>query len=220
MSPSAPPPRAAAQRSTDPQTIGAAKDDLRRVVLARRRRRLAEPGSLETAGRSVRDVLLQAPEISALAPGALVAAYLELRSEVPTAAIRRSLQERGLGVLVPVLLPDHDLDWSPLGPARAEPVLLGPGAVTTVSAILLPGVAGDRSGNRLGRGGGSYDRALARLADAPAGRRPWTCLVLFADEVLDEVPVTDQDIAVDAIATPAGLVRTVRRAHRDSAQHD
>ncbi|WP_275407435.1 5-formyltetrahydrofolate cyclo-ligase [Paractinoplanes ferrugineus] len=77
-------------------------------------------------------------------------------------------------VLLPVLLPDGDLDWtrytgpSSLAPAPRglrEPTgpRLGVAAIATAALILVPALAVDHRGHRLGKGGGSYDRALTRL---------------------------------------------------------
>lgn len=212
MPPSTPPDRPARGGADfDPlsglSATAAAKAALRREVYGRRRQRYrADPRAGEAAGGAVRDRLLATPEISALRPGSRVAAYSELPTEVPASAVRRALAARGLTVLLPVLLPDNDLDWA-LAEAPAGARRLGPGAVTGVSVILLPGVAGDRDGNRLGRGGGSYDRALARLDAVRGADRPWTCLLLFSDELVDRVPVDRRDMPVDAVATPTELVR-------------
>ena len=88
---------------------------------------------------------------------------------------------RGVRVLLPVLLPDNDLDWgvstrAPSGLVRRRPGLLEPDGraararrpCTGADAVLLPGLAVDARGMRLGRGGGSYDRVLARLERAGA----------------------------------------------------
>jgi 5-formyltetrahydrofolate cyclo-ligase len=221
------PPATTRPATTPPATVAAgpvaeAKVRLRRAVHARRRNRLeADPAAVAAAGVAVRDRLLGTPELAALRPGSTVAAYRELRSEVPAAAIRAALIARGIQVVVPVLLSDGDLDWvaesaSPTTAADGpQPALLGPGAIAHAAVVLLPGIAADRTGHRLGRGGGSYDRALARLDALPAADRPWTCLLLFADEVVTDVPVDAHDIAVDAVVTPAGLLRTVRRPGAD-----
>jgi 5-formyltetrahydrofolate cyclo-ligase len=116
-------------------------------------------------------------------------------------------------VILPVLLPDGDLDWAPydgpdgLVPASRgllEPVTarLGPDAVATADVVLVPGLAVDTAGVRLGRGGGSYDRALARV---PVGT--FTCVLLYEGEVGVPVPVEPHDRAVGWAATPAGVVR-------------
>ncbi len=72
--------------------------------------------------------------------------------------------------------------------------------------VLVPALAVDRRGVRMGRGGGSYDRVLARLA-AP-GRRPLVVALLHDGEIVDEVPAEPHDRAVDAALTPgSGFTR-------------
>jgi len=68
--------------------------------------------------------------------------------------------------------------------------------------VLAPALAVSREGVRLGRGGGSYDRALARC-------RPETTVIalLFDDEVLDFVPSDSWDVRVREAVTPSGFVR-------------
>jgi 5-formyltetrahydrofolate cyclo-ligase len=68
---------------------------------------------------------------------------------------------------------------------------------------VCPGVAGSRAGDRLGRGGGSYDRALAR--SAPTTLR---CLLLYDDEVVDAVPTDAHDERVDVLVTPTRTLWT------------
>ena len=122
----------------------------------------------------------RALELPELAEARTVAAYVSVGREPGTRALLDALRARGVRVLLPVLLPDNDLDWAAYeGPdalARAgrgllEPAgpRLGPDAVTGADAVLLPGLAVDGGGMRLGRGGGSYDRVLARLARGGRG---------------------------------------------------
>ncbi len=197
----------------DPGGHAAAKAALRRTVLARRVDRVrADPAGRAADGRAVERRLAEVAEVAGLRAGDTVAAYLELATELPLAATRDALHRRGIRVVVPVLLDDGDLDWTrwdPAGTGGPTGARLGRGTVAGAAVVLLPGVAADRAGGRLGRGGGSYDRALARLARLarPPGPRPWTCLVLYADEVVESVPVESHDVAVDAVVTPAGLLR-------------
>ena len=119
-----------------------------------------------------------------------------------------------------MLLPDNDLDWGayegasslvgvqhPGRMALLEPggERLGPDAVTAADVVLLPGLAVDARGMRLGRGGGSYDRVLARLA--AAGAHPALVVLLYDNEVVAQVPVEPHDHPVDAVVTPAGARR-------------
>ena len=98
-------------------------------------------------------------------------------------------------MILPVVLPDLDLEWAvydgPDGLARARRGLLEPtgerlglDAVATADVVLTPGLAVDRTGMRLGQGGGCYDRALGRV---PVGT--FTCTLLYDGELLDVVPL-------------------------------
>ncbi|HEX4977927.1 MAG TPA: 5-formyltetrahydrofolate cyclo-ligase [Nocardioides sp.] len=178
-----------------------------RLLTARHRRPLADVGE---AARAIAEHLVVAPE---LRRAATVAAYVSVGTEPGTGPLLDALTAAGKRVLLPVLLPDGDLDWAVYGgPASLAPARLGllepvgprggPGAVATADAVLVPALAVDRFGVRLGRGGGSYDRALGRV---PAGT--FVCALLYDDELLDEVPRDDHDRTVTAVVTPRGLSR-------------
>jgi 5-formyltetrahydrofolate cyclo-ligase len=162
----------------------------------------------------------RALELPELARARTVAAYVSVGSEPGTLALLDALRARGVRVLLPVLLPDNDLDWgaytgeSSLARvqhggkmALFEPVgeRLGPDAVTAADAVLLPGLAVDARGMRLGRGGGSYDRVLARLERA--GAHPALVVLLYDSEVVERVPAEGHDRPVDAVVTPSGVRR-------------
>lgn len=145
-----------------------------------------------------------------------MAAYVSMGGEPGTHDLINALRGDGTRVLLPVLLADNDLDWAVYeGPdaldrtARGllEPTgaRLGLEAVTEADAVLLPGLAVDRGGVRLGRGGGSYDRVLERLA--AAGGHPTLMVLLYANEVVDTVPREPHDHLVDAAVTPEGVHR-------------
>ncbi|MGR8010046.1 5-formyltetrahydrofolate cyclo-ligase [Streptomyces hypolithicus] len=151
-----------------------------------------------------------------LADARTVAAYVSIGSEPGTRALLDALRARGVRVLLPVLLADNDLDWAVyegpqcLAPARLgllEPAgtRLGVQAVLEADAVLLPGLAVDGRGVRLGRGGGSYDRVLARLDAADA--HPHLVVLLYDDEVVVRVPREPHDHLVSAVVTPGGVRR-------------
>lgn len=177
------------------------------LLTARRRRPLVEVGE---AARAIAEVVLAAPEVRR---AATVACYVSVGSEPGTSALLDRLVEDGKRVVVPLLMADNDLDWAPytgaasLAPARRgllEPVgePLGVEAVGTADAVLVPGLAVGADGIRLGRGGGSYDRALGRV---PVGT--FTCVLLYDDERLPAVPSEPHDRPVTAVATPSGITR-------------
>jgi 5-formyltetrahydrofolate cyclo-ligase len=192
-----------------------AKSDLRRELLAARR--ALSPQDRESAARGLARQALGLPELSA---ARTVAAYVSVGSEPGTQALLDALHGRGIRVLLPVLMPDNDLDWALYeGPGSLAPVQhagkmqllepagprLGPGAVTAADTVLLPGLAVDGRGMRLGRGGGSYDRVLARLGRA--GAQPALVVLLYAHEVVARVPEEPHDHPVQAVVTPAGVTR-------------
>ncbi len=111
-------------------------------------------------------------------------------------------------LLLPVLRPDNDLDWAvfrgtlvPAARGLREPAgpRLGTGAIAGAELVIVPALAVDRRGVRLGRGGGSYDRALHRVGPATL-----VVAALYDGELLDEVPEQPHDQRVDAVVTPSG----------------
>ncbi|MET7456960.1 5-formyltetrahydrofolate cyclo-ligase [Streptomyces sp. NPDC005574] len=162
----------------------------------------------------------RALELPELARARTVAAYVSVGSEPGTLTLLDALRARGVRVLLPALLPDNDLDWGAYAGegslARVrhggrmtlfEPAgeRLGPEAVSAADVVLLPGLAVDARGMRLGRGGGSYDRVLARLERAHA--RPALVVLLYDEEVVASVPTEPHDRAVHAVVTPSGVRR-------------
>ncbi|MGL4173806.1 MAG: 5-formyltetrahydrofolate cyclo-ligase [Actinomycetota bacterium] len=146
----------------------------------------------------------------ALPPIAPIAAYVATANEPDTQIALSRFRTRGWQVLLPILRPDHDLDWAvedgqrqvgwsrvttePTGPS------LGQDAITQAGLILVPALAVDQEGNRLGQGGGSYDRALARA-------RPGVLIIAIVhpEEILDSVPHEPHDRLVHAAITPHGV---------------
>lgn len=192
----------------------AQKAELRRQLLAARRRLSAD--ERKAAGRALGKRVRDLPE---LASGSTVAAYISMGTEPGTQEIVEAMRNAGTQVLLPVLLPDNDLDWAEYdGPSALERTRrgllepngrrLGTQAVTAADAILLPGLAVDVHGVRLGRGGGSYDRVLARLRVADV--HPPLMLLLYTHEVVESVPREPHDHLVDVAITPEGVHRFPR----------
>lgn len=137
----------------------------------------------------------------------VIAAYAGVGTEPPTRALLDALTGAGRTVLLPVVTPTGAMwgryeGWQAL---RQRSGLLEPTGETTadissVDLVFAPALAVDRSGHRLGRGGGYYDRALVSVP------RTRIVAVVFADEVLDVVPVQAHDIRVGAALTPEGLI--------------
>jgi len=185
------------------------KRALREHILAQRSPLRAD--DLSVAAREIRDHALDTPEI---AEATSVAAYVSTGREPGTGPLLDALTERGIDVILPLLLPDDDLDWARYegsdrlmtaarGLLEPDGDPLGPDAIRGVDVVFVPGLAADRRGYRLGRGGGSYDRALERV-----GPQIWTCVILHDSEVMDiAVPREGHDRAVAATITPSGTRR-------------
>ena len=187
----------------DVPTVQEDKAVLRARLLAARARLSAEQRT--GAGRAIRDALLSRPEVQM---AGTIAAYYSVGAEPDTRGLVYALWKRGSYVLLPVLLADGDLDWASYeGPDSMLPGprgLLEPGepprgieAVARADAVLVPALAVDRGGNRLGRGGGSYDRVLARVGPLI----PLIALI-YDDELLDHVPAERHDVPVRAAVSP------------------
>ena len=149
-----------------------------------------------------------------------LAAYLSAGTEPDSLRLVAWSVAHDIEVLLPVLT-DGAGSWLP-GPAWAAyagpdalregrsrileptgPPLAGD-ALAGVDLLVVPGLAADAAGNRLGRGGGWYDRARAAHPDLE------TWLLLNYDEVLEVVPTDTWDLPVDLLVTPTRSQRTGR----------
>jgi 5-formyltetrahydrofolate cyclo-ligase len=182
------------------------KAGLRRRVIAARSALSAD--SRAAAARQIRDAVLSDRRLEM---AGTVAAYYSIGTEPDTHGLVFGLYKRGTYVLLPVLRPDGDLDWAsyegpdslvpgPRGLLEPAEARRGVGAIARADAVLVPALAVDRSGNRLGRGGGSYDRALARV-----GALIPLIALLYDGELAGEVPAEPHDVPVRAVAQPGGI---------------
>jgi 5-formyltetrahydrofolate cyclo-ligase len=165
------------------ESVSTDKSALRRALLAARRQtdRVDEHCV----------ALLAIPEVRV---ARVVAAYSALRGEPDLGPALAALQARGVRVLLPAVKPDRDLEFHDQAGERTP--------LNAADVVFVPAVAADRTGGRLGRGGGSYDRALRRSrADA------LVIAVVHPPELLEAVPVEAHDLRVGAILAGAQLVR-------------
>ncbi|MEN9324618.1 MAG: hypothetical protein RL414_372 [Actinomycetota bacterium] len=136
--------------------------------------------------------ILQSPEFSGVTH---VASYISYGQEPQTADINSQLIQRGIKVIVPKLLPDNDLAWMKLTEQGDFEDL------EKVGVVIIPALRVDHKGNRLGQGGGSYDRALPRFA-------AWKIALLHNGEFVNlEIPHEEHDARIDAVATPTAITR-------------
>jgi 5-formyltetrahydrofolate cyclo-ligase len=188
--------------AADPE-LARQKAALRARILAARTAMSAEQRA--AAGQRLRDAVLGMPELQM---AGTVAAYVSIGTEPGTQGLIFALWKRGTYVLLPVLLPGGDLDWAsyegpdslvpgPRGLLEPREQRRGVTAITSADLVIAPAVAVDPAGRRLGRGGGSYDRALARVGPAVL-----TIALLYDGELVSHVPADEHDQPVRAVARP------------------
>ena len=139
-----------------------------------------------------------------------IASYISYGDEPSTQTLNFELLKRDKNLLLPRLLSDRNLEWvpwdgrddslsQPIGSGYREPI--GNTYDGEIDLLIIPALAVDMNGNRLGQGGGSYDRALETL-------QSWKVALIYDDEILDtDIPVELHDQRVNAAVTPVRLVR-------------
>ncbi|MFI7607010.1 5-formyltetrahydrofolate cyclo-ligase [Micromonospora sp. NPDC049366] len=209
--------------SDEAEVTHVAKRDMRVALLAHRRQ-LTGPHRAEAAARVQAELVAL---VRRLRPRRMTA-YVPVGSEPGGPELPEVLHAAlppGGELLLPVLRSDLDLDWAayagPDGLAAAgrgmrEPTgpRLGPTVITDVDLLVVPALAVDRRGLRLGRGGGSYDRALARVRESAL-----TVVPLHDGELVPAVPAEPHDRPVSAVVTPADGLRTLDAAGKGVAPH-
>ena len=196
------------------EAVRAAKSEVRSRVLAARRALAPEVRAARAEAIAAHAVALAA-EFSGP-----ICAYLPFGTEPGSPAMVEALVTAGHDVLLPVV-PETEgpMDWArfsstddtaPTAIGIREPTgpRLGPQAITEAALVLVPALAVDRSGVRLGRGRGHYDRSL-RLVSPPA----LLVAVIDDDELVPRLPAEPHDRPVDAVLMPtAGTVRLRNRS--------
>lgn len=182
-----------------------------RLELRARRRGAARPAA---DAERLADHVCALPEVQR---ASRVAAYVSAPHEPPTTQLLDRWRQEGRAVLLPVVLADLDLDWALDDDAHRPGLLravhepagerLGVDAVRGADVVVVPALAVDRAGRRLGQGGGSYDRALARVAP-----HALVVALVHPDELVDgPLPTEAHDRRVDVVITAHEVVRVSPR---------
>jgi 5-formyltetrahydrofolate cyclo-ligase len=192
--------------------IRAEKARIRQEMIARRR--ILSGEEIAERGRSILQRLLSLPEYRG---ARLVHCFVSMPDEVDTRALIEEALATGKRVAVPVvergrrdlrhaeisaladLRPEGTWGLYQPAPGRIRPVAPG-----EIGLVVVPGLAFDPQGNRIGFGAGYYDRFLRGVAAPKVG-------VACAFQVLPAVPVTGQDAPVDLIVTEEGVYRCKRQ---------
>ena len=178
------------------------------------RAKLAEQRAGVPASTHAAEAAALAEAAAALAGGRTVCAYVPFGGEPGSIALLEGLRVHAVRVLLPIVpTTPGPLDWAvytgadSLAPGRLRGVLeptgrrLGPAAIATADRLLLPALAVDHSGVRLGRGAGYYDRSLGL-----AGQAEFVAVIRDA-ELVARLPADRHDVRVHAALTPGrGLV--------------
>jgi 5-formyltetrahydrofolate cyclo-ligase len=187
------------------------KERLRRELASRRSR--VSAADSEEAGRRVAARVAELPGFGGCRRLAL---YAAVRGELSLAALAGLAEAQGLPLLWPRVVADR-LEFVDATPGELEvgtfgvpepPVGRAPVSLAAGDWVVVPGLAFDAAGRRLGRGGGFYDRALAGCAE------PVRVGVGYDFQCVDEVPAGPHDQPVDWVVTE-GRVLEVRRANRE-----
>jgi 5-formyltetrahydrofolate cyclo-ligase len=196
---------------TSPRAPGAGKSALRERLLSRR---LARPEPERAAAAAS----IAATLLKGLGRVRAFAAYVPEELEPGYGRLPAAYTQLGARVLLPVAPTAGDqlvwaVDTGRLAPGRfgtLEPVgpRLGPTAVGTADVVVVPALAVDRAGVRLGRGRGYYDRALGHARDGAL-----IVAVVFDDELVDELPREAHDHRVHAVVTPSGGWQALPAGH-------
>lgn len=144
------------------------------------------------------------------AAGRAVAAYSPLASEPGPEDLPARLARRASKVWLPISMPGGELAWAlhgkgavpgALGITEPEGARFNSNVLRSCALLIVPALAVDRGGMRLGKGAGYYDRALAAL---PRPAAP-VVAVVYDEDVIERVPHDAHDVPVDAVITPSGF---------------
>ncbi len=180
------------------------KDNFRQTVQARR-------AEMDPAWRGEQSALIQARlmALPAMTSAVVVGLYMALPGEVAMTDFADGLVSTGRGICVPafdpsrgayalaLVSPDTSFLQAPFGLREPEdPVWADP---ASLSCVVVPGVAFDEAGRRIGHGGGHYDRLLLETSATKIG-------VAFDFQVFDAVPAETHDVAMDIVVTPTRVL--------------
>ena len=189
---------------------GLGKPALRRLFVQQRRAL-----SLAEQQQTSQQLLPWIPSIPAFLSAQHIAAYWPMDGEISPLPLLEAAWQQGKDCYLPCLLPGADsldfrmyrphdpLHLHPLGFRTPDPDAHPPIPIHHLDLILVPLLAFDTRGHRLGRGGGFYDRSLALSRLASTHRAYWLG-VGYAAQGVDRLPVDPWDVPLDGVLTEEG----------------
>ena len=149
-----------------------------------------------------------------VAEAAVVMIYLPLSDEVDVLPLAAACLSRGQRLCAPsidweademraVHIRDLDADTRPGRHGVREPAGNEQVPDSAIDVVIVPGLAFDAKGGRLGRGGGFYDRFLRRVG---AAGRVWSCAAAFDAQLVERVPLEETDAILNAVACESKLI--------------
>lgn len=185
------------------------------VRAARATKGARDPETTKQLAGTLAHRLLSLPEAQEVK---IVATYTSIGGEPPTDQIRRELRRHRCQVWLPYAHALGHLEWvidkgerlvaGPMGIPVPEGEFLNV-ELTSAEVIIVPALAVDQTGTRLGRGAGYYDRALNSIPRFSDGG-PLRVTLVYEEEVFDELPSQTHDEKVDVIITPLEVLRISR----------
>ena len=198
--------------------LAARKQALRRIAYEQRTG--IDAGRSESAGRLLAARLAERPDYGA---ADRLGSYLSVAGEISTGPLITRARADGKALYLPAWLADRrEYDWVEFDPAARlgrgpfgipQPEGLVPLVSPGIDLVVVPGLAFDAQGNRLGHGKGIYDRLLIRPLLSGAIKVGWA----FDFQVRDQIPRTEQDVCLDGVMTETRDYRTPCASER---QHE
>jgi len=195
------------------------KDQLRRSL----QKRLVEIGAEQRSlkSRKACQNLISTPEFRD-SSRKVVMMYLSLPHEVDTSEAILHAWQLGKTVVVPkvsweqrhmipVRIDSLETGFSTSSSGLRNPICGIPIPFVEIDLVVTPALGFDREGNRLGRGGSYYDRFFANEE-----MRAPRCGFAFAEQVVDSIPVTETDIAMDFLVTDEEVIYFNQTAKKNS----
>ena len=172
------------------------KKELRSYI--RQRKREMTEQQIEAASRRLGELFIKTEQYR---NAKTIYGYLPYNQEVRTVPMLQQALADGKQVAVPKVYGEEmkfiyltDLTHVEKGYAGIpEPIADGPVADDPNALVLMPGLAFDKEGHRIGYGGGFYDKFLAAEPDHP------TVALCYDFQMVDQIPTDDYDIPVDCV---------------------